>query len=415
MNARSIGPRAVLLVSISLLMPASLAFAIPDVVVSSTGAGIQLYGSLGGITAYAIETTSCNIGNTQLPWFSGSSQHPVIAQNMYRLANGRFEQIGLSWLKHGWCAADGGTCTAAGGPPTCNPNGSCDWLGVGCTDTYGAGLNGDQSDLGPRSEVNATTGIFPYPYVMGWGQTGNAIYKRLQVLTSDIAPASNPGALYWIEGHYVHPADAATQGGNPLNNASYKRITIASNLTASPVGSTIAQQPAIGAWKVQDPTVHLASVEVPNDGRYWVGSKVSQNGDGTWHYEYAVFNLNSHRGARSIKVQVGNSALTNVGFHDVFYHSGEPYDGADWPAVVDPSTQMIEWSTSTFAQNTNANAIRWSTLYNFRFDSTAPPKARPGRIELGLFRPGGANDPSIVFPTAYVPGAVPTNPDLLTP
>ena len=34
----------------------------------------------------------------------------------------------------------------------------------------------------------------------------------------------------------------------------------------------------------------------------------------------------------------------------------------------------MTWSTETFATNQNANAIRWGTLYNFRFDADRPPQ-----------------------------------------
>ena len=37
-------------------------------------------------------------------------------------------------------------------------------------------------------------------------------------------------------------------------------------------------------------------------------------------------------------------------------------------------------------QNQNANAIRWGTLYNFRFDSTAAPAASTANI--GFFKTG---------------------------
>ncbi len=35
----------------------------------------------------------------------------------------------------------------------------------------------------------------------------------------------------------------------------------------------------------------------------------------------------------------------------------------------------ITWSSETFAQNQNANAIRFGTLYNFRFDADQPPQS----------------------------------------
>ena len=81
----------------------------PDVVAWYLGGGggldMQNYGSGDGIFAYAFGTTSCNWGDMTATWGSeGNDSYPVIAQNCYRLKDGRFEQIGTSWLKHSFCA-----------------------------------------------------------------------------------------------------------------------------------------------------------------------------------------------------------------------------------------------------------------------------------------------------------------------
>ena len=150
--------------TLSLAAPALAAG--PDVIVGDL-TGPSKWGTLGGVTSYSIGTTSCNIGNQILNWFDNSTLHPVIGQNIYRLENGRFEQIGMSWLKHGFCALQGTLC----GP--CSPvGGGCETrLGIGCSDPYGSGLNGNQGGLGPRSEVNASTGVFLWPFG-AQGQTG---------------------------------------------------------------------------------------------------------------------------------------------------------------------------------------------------------------------------------------------------
>ena len=51
-----------------------------------------------------------------------------------------------------------------------------------------------------------------------------------------------------------------------------------------------------------------------------------------------------------------------------------------------PGRNFITWSTETFATNQNANAIRWGTLYNFRFDADQAPN--PTNATVGFFKTG---------------------------
>ena len=46
----------------------------------------------------------------------------------------------------------------------------------------------------------------------------------------------------------------------------------------------------------------------------------------------------------------------------------------------------MTWSSETLAQNLNANAIRWGTIYNFRFDSDSPPQTTNAIV--GFFKNG---------------------------
>ena len=83
----------------------------PDVIVGALP-NVSKYGTVSGISAYALGTTSCNIGDEVLAWYdtgANSNQHPVIAQNLYRIKDGRIEMVGMSWLKHGFC--DGCSCS----------------------------------------------------------------------------------------------------------------------------------------------------------------------------------------------------------------------------------------------------------------------------------------------------------------
>ena len=367
--------------------PESLA-ASPDVVVFDLYDTTR-WGESGDTTAYSVGTESCNRGELPVSWISSTNQHPVIAQNLYRLANGRFEQLGMSWLKHGFLSVNGSACDTCQSPP-----GGGSQLGVGCSDPYSAGLNGSQSRLGPRSEVDAFTGVFTWPH--GTPAGPSTLAGRLLVKTDDVTPALNPGALYFVEGQYVTADDA--QAGNGRNNASYRRVTIGSSNSLVLADSTHEGEPAIRAWQETDPSVAVVDVDVPSEGRFHVAYLVTDNLDGTWHYEYAVHNMNSHLSAGSFTVPTaGGAAITGVGFHDVDYHSGEPYDGTDWAVVVDGTS--VTWSTTPYATDQNANALRWGTMYNFWFDADQPPEE--GEATLGMFRPGGA--PSVSF-AALTPG-----------
>jgi len=360
----------------------------PDVIVGDLFE-VNRYGDLGGITAFSVGTYSCNVGTCWLNWFENDTRHPVIAQNMYRLADGRFEQIGMSWLKHGFFALSDELCESG----CVSTDGT--HLGVNCSDPYSANLNGFQARLGPRSEVNAANGSFPFPFST-IDQTGNAIYKRLQVHDVDLDPDLNPGAVYLIEGQYVSADDARAGMGN--NNASYRSIDVIDTngvYSIALTGMTARTKAAIQAWPAYQPGVVQDLIDVPGDGRFILASAATDQGDGTWTYEYAIFNMNSNRSGGSFRVPVPQAATVGeIGFHDVDYHSGEPYDLTDWPGVVETvaGSRRVSWATRPYAVDPNANALRWSTLYNFRFVADVAPAE--GTVTIGLFRPGAQTEAS---------------------
>lgn len=333
-----------------------------------------------GVSAFGIGTTSCNVGDEVLLWQSGNSNHPVIAQNIYRVHDGRFTQVGVGWLKHGFLALSGSLCCSCQG-------GGGSQLSPGCSDPYSASLNAGQSRLGPRFEVNATTGAFPYPFTSP-PFSFNSVDRRCQARDEDIDPARNPGARWLAEGHYIANDDAAA--GNALNNASYREITFfesGDGYNASNVGPTVRELPAIKAWPTVNPTAVVQDVDVPGDGRFHVGFNVIDNEDGTWRYEYAIHNLNSDRSARAFSVPVpAGVTLSDVGFNDVEYHSGEPMDGTDW--TFNESGGFATWSTTPFSSDPDANALRWGTAYSFWFTADAGPVENGASIRL--FKPSTA-------------------------
>ena len=351
-----------------------------DVVVSDIPNG-RGYGSLDGNAAFSIATIAANIGTEQLWWHDNSNEKPVISQHVYVLKDGRLRQIGIGWLKHGFGALQQAYCE-------CVPSGSFYELGVGCADTYTSGLNGNQSLLGPRFEVNAHSGYHPWP-ATDYNQTGDVTYKRLRVSESEIVEGLNDETKYFATSLYISLDDATNQNGD--NNESYRRMYFdtSSNgdwdIDISSSHDPQVGQAAVRIWQDHDPEVVETDVRVNHEGLVIAAGKATDLGNGVWHYEYAVENLNSHRSIRSFKVPIDPSVnVTNIGFNDVNYHSGEPFDATDWPGFVHPTGHIV-WATSTYEENPNANAIRWGTTYNFWFDAEVAPE--DGVIEMDLFRP----------------------------
>lgn len=354
---------------------------VSDVIVAELQS-VRRYGADGRITAFAIGTTACNIGTARANWIAVTNNHPVIVQNLYRLKNERFEQIGLSWVKHGFYAVSESLCS-----PCNDPVDGGQQLGVGCSDPYSALLNASQSNVSPRSHVNAHTGYFPFPW--HGPPVGSTIERRLQVDNTDLDPVFNPGARYFIQGHYVMADDAAA--GTNDNNASYRRVQNENpssgvyELEINPSWSTQRGQPAVRAWQDTDSTVVETDVRVPGEGLFILAAKAFEKQPGIWAYSYALQNLNSDRSARTFEVPVPADALiANIGFHDVHYHSGDPYDGTDWDVLL--SDDSIKWFTDPYVENENANALRFGTVYSFYFESDIEPV--PTTIEVELFKPG---------------------------
>ncbi len=355
-----------------------------DVIVADLQS-VGRYGREGDITAYAVGTHACNLGDEEANWIKNTNQHPVIVQNMYRLKGDKMEQIGLSWVKHGFYAVSFDLCGPCNDP---TPEGS--HLAVGCSDPYSASLNGVQGNMSPTSTVNAHTGYFPYPW-SGWSESEmlSPIDRRLQVHDADLDPALNEGAVYFVQGQYVMADDAAN--GTHDNNASYREVAVTNpqdgvyKVSVTDSAFTQRGQPAVRAWQDQDPSVEETDVRVPGEGLFILAAKAIALDTGLWRYSYALENLNSDRSARLFQVPLpGGAVVSNVGFHDVDYHSGEPYDLTDWPGTT--TDGAVTWSTLTYDENENANALRFGTLYTFYFDVNIAPAATT--VTIGLFKPG---------------------------
>jgi len=376
----------------------------PDVIVGDLN-GVANYTAVGNIEALAIGTTSCNIGDVWLNWISSNNQHPVIGQTLYRYkvvnGAGQFEQVGQGWLKHGFFALSQGLC--------CTGCQSTDGshLGVKCSDPYTAARNGSQSGLGPKWQVNAHTGGYSYPPANpAWG---GSIARRVQVDVADLEVTGGT-TRYFGTGHYVTPDDAAA--GKQNNNESWREATVSGSGTAWTFGFTGATQRtqyALRSWKSADAAVTLNEIQVPGDGLLIVGFRATPIAGGLHHYEYAVQNLNNDRSVYSFSVPIGAGVtLSNIGFNDVTYHSGDgesnvSRDGTDWS--VSQSGGAITWNAAqTFGANANGNAIRWGTTFSFRFDADAAPTT--GLATLGHWKIAGTSTTNVDVPGVGGPASL---------
>ena len=378
----------------------------PDVVIGDLSGLAQFGSSSGTQVGLAVGTDSCNFGTVDLNWFANpANDHPAIPQNLYRMSGGitndeRIEQIGQSNVKHAFTALTQNLCGLG-----CNGVGGTR-LGSGCSDPYSASLNSGPN-LGSRAWINPFSGAFPRndsatPNNSHTGHTHTGTSHRILTEIDDLNTTLNPGATYYAESQYVTPHEYAWCQANPgqcnmYNNVSYRRYNVTgtgSPFSFSPAASTVRTKAAVNAWP--GATFVEIKPDPGNDGVAVVAYKVTNTSPGVWHYEYAIYNENLDRAIQSFSVGVAAEALlSNIGFHAPPQHPGWTGDGTvgntgfsstPWTPRQFPNT--MTWSSESFAQNQNANAIRWGTMYNFRFDSNRPPGNV--RAKIGFFKTGEA-------------------------
>jgi hypothetical protein len=405
----------------------------PDVIVGDVESVVQ-FGNNATQVGLAIGTDSCDNGDQPVDWFAlPQTDHPVVPQNLYRMSGGadnteRFEQIGQSWMKHTFLALEERVCG------TCNTNGCATGthLCPGCSDPYVADLNGNQGQIGSRAWVNPFTGSFPSNANDHSGHNHDGVSHRILVNMSDIDTTQNPGATYFGEAAYISPHEytwcqSHLDQCNMFNNFSHRHFTVSGGptfFTFTPVSSTVRMQPAIMAWAATDATVNQIEPDPGNDGIFFVGYKVTGPTAGVWHYEYALFNMNLDRAIQSFSVPLAPGVnLSNIGFHAPPQHPGWAHDGTagdagysstPWSNDYQPGNTSIAWNCETNAQNQNANAIRWGTLYNFRFDADQPPN--PTDATVGFFKTGSPIEVLIQAPgDGPAPSPTPTPTATATP
>ncbi len=345
-------------------------------------------GSFGsGRVGLSMSTTSCNNGTNTVTWLAAMNEnHPGIAMQLYRQSGLRFEQVGVSWIKHGFFALANSQCTPCQG-------GSAQglFLGIGCSDTYGTTNNGDRTWLGPRSEFNAFTNHWTclgsyfdgIPVDCVRSQNGNGldgVAHRLEAFDADL---NNPGAEYFYEAMYMVQQDADIS-----NNIGSKKCLMVPNAgnsswsfsTPAASGNPLISGPAINRYGEMRTQAGLA----PSDGDVILAVQTADLGGGQWRYEYALFNWSLDRKVRSFSVPTGGGAASDFYFHDV-----DDQAGNDWVPAVSGGNLTWTFPDVFLAGDKVGGPLEFGTLYNFGFTSTVAPGTRNAALGIQVPGPGG--------------------------
>jgi hypothetical protein len=354
-----------------------------------------------GISGVSMATTSCNVGDVDVEWYAPmETDHPSIAMCLYREMDGKFEQVGVSYMKHGFFALSNDQCTP------CINHSDGTFLGVGCSDTYSSGNNADRTWLGPRGEWNPFTGIWDCvgshfsggqdDCIRRHGGSGhNAVDHRVQIKDADL---DNSGATYYYEAYYVVRAD-----DDKFNNWGSRVCTMTWDSSpgewdfSTPASNNdLREGPAVLRWGDKQTWASTGA----DDGMIIVASDVIDLGVGQYRYCYAVLNYDSDRMARSFSVPVGQASVSNFAFNDP-----DLDDANDWTPAE--NNGMLIWETGEFsaspAGGAEANPLVLGYLYSFSFDADMAPQA--ANAVIGLYKPGG---PGEVLADTWAP-AVPSS------
>jgi len=340
------------------------------------------------ITPSARLQNSTDLNTADVPWFRkftgtfpphNNDQHPYLVWNLYRVADGRLEHIGVSGVKHAFLTINVGCTLNCGDGGVPGGNGHILW--PGCEDVYGVGNNDSPGDLGPRDEINPRTGVFVSRGSF-FDQNGDGVQdnsssapgeNRLKVARSDLQTAD---ADYFFEAWYVIRDDS-----NIFNSMGYHPTTPSGAGTSWSYGlAPFAQGPAVDEWVAPGGTPGSGEMNVlfsaPQVGHFKVLARAVQLPDDRWRYSYVVMNYDVDHGIDSFAIE----AVAGV---DTPYFHDPDHDAAnDWPLSTAGELRFDAPA---------GNPLSWGTAYSFGFDSDEPPVARSVRVSFGASGPADVN------------------------
>lgn len=337
-----------------------------DVQLDAMGTLSQAAREPGGRVSMAPSASLSNQGTADVRWYNAIApspdpgQHPYLVIHMYRIADGKFEMIGKSDVKHAFFSVNSG-CPCPGGHV----------LYVGCGDTYGSGTNLNRNYLAPREEVTAGTGTWVslgshfdvYPGFFpaddfrshGGDPEHDNFEHRLVVTEPDMQVA---GAQYFAEAWYI------TQGDVDIyNSMGWRQVTpTLTTVWTFAYETDLAHGPALEAWvPLGVDGSNAVHEEIDSgEGHLRVAANVEDLGGGMFHYEYVVLNLDFDRQIESLSLPISSEVtVSNLSFSDVDANAGN-----DWVASV--AGDGVTWNAVA------GGGLDWGTAYRFGFDADAP-------------------------------------------
>ncbi|MCF6318274.1 MAG: hypothetical protein L3J83_03185 [Proteobacteria bacterium] len=318
-----------------------------------------------------------NIGTADVAWywkFRGSfppynnDQHPYLSWSIYREINGRFEQIGLSGVKHAFFTVNT-SCACPGGQI----------LGLECEDVYGVGNNDADRDLGPRQEVDSFSGIwegcgsFFDPDCTGslQNQSTGLGENRLIADTGELTDANN--SQLFFQAWYIIRDDI-----DIFNSMGYRSFAPAPNGGggwAMNEDAVFTNGAALDNYVTPNTISALESSQTQStsEGHFTVAVKVVDLGNDLYRYNYAIENYDFDPRFNQFTLPLIDSPLIT----DWVFSDSDDNASNDW--TVNFSNGRVH------VMGDNTNEQDWGMLFSFSFTAPTPPTQ--GVISLNVANP----------------------------
>ena len=332
----------------------------------------QMAREAGVRVALALSASVRNVGQATVEWYRAITPdgqvgaHPYLVMHIYRLKDGRFEQIGRSDVKHAFFAVNSG-CGCPGGH----------LFYANCGDIYGTGSNSNRTHFGPRDEVNSVTGAWTslgshfdaVPVNDFRDHGGNSAHDsfehRLVVAEPDLQDGS---ARFFAEAWYLAAGDINIF--NSMGRREFEPKLEGSFWDFLFLDATMLSGAAIDAWPAAEGP-GAASTDEPFNaagGQGRLSIRVEPQPDGGFRYEIGLMNFDVNAGLDELRIPLPDDITVS----DLTFFDGDDDPANDWTPVVAPTE--LRWQAGSGEEQ------GWGTLFSFGFYAESRPQAVTAQV-----------------------------------